>query len=93
MKSIRNFGFLFRTMDVQVLLFGITKDLVGKQKITLSISENVTVAQFKKILQEKYPELIELDSLAIAVNSEYAFDNELIHPNDEIALIPPVSGG
>lgn len=80
-------------MDVQVLLFGITKDLVGKQKIMLSLPDTVTVAEFKKMLQEKYPELIDLDSLAIAVNSEYAFDNELIHLNDEIALIPPVSGG
>ena len=80
-------------MDVHVLLFGITKDLVGKQKITLTLPASMTVADFKKVLHEKYPELIELDSLAIAVNNEYAFDNELIHPNDEIALIPPVSGG
>jgi len=37
--------------------------------------------------------LIELDSVAVAVNSEYANDNHLINVNDEIALIPPVSGG
>lgn len=80
-------------MEVNILLFGITKDLVGKQKIKLQLSPPTTVADFKKILQEHYPELIELNSIAIAVNSEYATDNLLINANDEIALIPPVSGG
>jgi len=80
-------------MEVNILLFGITKDLVGKQKINLEIPKSSTVSDFKKILQEKYPELIELNSLAIAVNNEYAFDHVVIKAHDEIALIPPVSGG
>jgi molybdopterin synthase sulfur carrier subunit len=81
-------------MRVNILLFGITKDLIGKQHLQQELpSEMVTVSDFKKFLLEKYPELIELDSLAIAVNSEYANDNVMIHENDEIALIPPVSGG
>ncbi len=80
-------------MKVNVLLFGITKDLVGKQLLNIDIQEKSTVADFKKMLQERYPELIELNSLAIAVNSEYAKDSTLIFENDEIALIPPVSGG
>jgi molybdopterin converting factor subunit 1 len=80
-------------MKVNVLLFGITKDLVGKQLLNIDIQEKSTVAEFKRLLQERYPELIELNSLAIAVNSEYAKDNVLINENDEIALIPPVSGG
>lgn len=80
-------------MEVNILLFGITKDLVGKQKIKLQLSSKTTVADFKKVLQEQYPELIELNSIAIAVNSEYADDRHMLNPNDEIALIPPVSGG
>ena len=80
-------------MEVDILLFGITKDLIGNQKIRLEIPGTITVAGVKKILQEKYPVLIDLNSLAIAVNSEYALDDMLIHEEDEIALIPPVSGG
>ena len=80
-------------MNVDVLLFGITKDIVGKQKLHLKLPESITIADFKKILLENYPELIELNSLAIAVNSEYTTDDVLIHSNDEIALIPPVCGG
>ena len=80
-------------MNVNILLFGITKDLVGKQKLQMELQNTVTVADFKKLLQEKYPELIELNSIAIAVNSEYASDEVVLQSNDEIALIPPVSGG
>jgi len=80
-------------MQVNVFLFGITKDLVGKQRLQMNLTEPATVADFKKSLSEKYPELIELNSLAIAVNSEYATDEIVIRSNDEIALIPPVSGG
>ena len=80
-------------MEVHILLFGIAKDLAGKQKLELQLPERTTVADFKKILQDNYPELIELNSIAIAVNSEYADDSHVIHAHDEIALIPPVSGG
>jgi molybdopterin converting factor subunit 1 len=82
-----------KKIDVNILLFGITKDLVGKQKFHLQLPEAITIADFKKLLNKKYPELVELDSLAIAVNSEYATDEIVLKPNDEIALIPPVSGG
>ncbi len=80
-------------MEVNILLFGITKDLVGKQKLKMDLKGPTTVADFKKVLFEAYPELISLEAMAIAVNSEYAFDDFLIRSNDEIALIPPVSGG
>ncbi len=80
-------------MKVNILLFGISKDIVGKQKLELELKDRITVADFRKQLLEKYPELGSLNSLAIAINSEYARDSNLIMANDEIALIPPVSGG
>lgn len=80
-------------MIVNVLLFGISKEMVGKQKLTIDVEQSISVADFKMILQDKYPKLIELNSMAIAVNSEYALDKDILQSNDEIALIPPVSGG
>jgi molybdopterin converting factor subunit 1 len=80
-------------MQVSVLFFGITKDLIGKRNIFLELPGIITVAEFKRMLQERHPELLDISSLAIAVNSTYAFDADLIQANDEIALIPPVSGG
>lgn len=82
-----------KKITVQILLFGISKDLVGKQKMQMELPVATTVANFRTFLQEDYPELIELNYMAIAINSEYAADEVVIHANDEIAIIPPVSGG
>ena len=84
---------MVRKMTIHILLFGITKDLVGKQKLQMELPVATTVFYFKRLLRENYPELVELDSMAIAVNSEYAPDEVVIQANDEIAIIPPVSGG
>ena len=80
-------------MEVNVLFFGITKDLVGRQQLDISIATPILFSEFKNLLREKFPKLSGLNSVAIAVNSEYADDNMMINANDEIALIPPVSGG
>jgi len=82
-----------------ILLFGITKEIVGSP--TLSVpTASVTgrkipskVGELKEFLGNSYPELKKLSSLAVAVNHNYAQDHERINSYDEIALIPPVSGG
>ncbi|HEY9488383.1 MAG TPA: MoaD/ThiS family protein [Chryseosolibacter sp.] len=47
----------------------------------------------RSALRHRYPALVEIRSLMIAVNSCYAEDDQSIGESDEIALIPPVSGG
>ena len=79
-----------------ILLFGITRDIVGSSSISMPVSETSglkTVGDLKDHLQKSYPGLNQLSSLAIAVNSNYAEEEEPINAFDEIALIPPVSGG
>ncbi len=82
-----------------IMLFGITKDIVGSSSLSVPSSSATgrkipkTVKELKVFLGETYPELNKLSSLAIAVNNTYAEDNEVINAYDEIALIPPVSGG
>ena len=79
-----------------ILLFGITKDIVGSSSLSMPVSETVqmqTVGDLKAHLCSAYPDLKNLSSLAIAVNNEYADEEEPIDNFDEIALIPPVSGG
>ena len=80
---------------MDVLLFGIAKDIVGKPQLQFSESENVpnSVLELKTMISETYPEFAKLSSLAVAVNSEYAADDVSLSRNDEIAIIPPVSGG
>lgn len=78
-----------------VFLFGIAKDIVGKSELDLSSLEQEpnSVDELIRFMNDSYPEFSKLSSLAVAVNGEYASNGILLDSNDEIALIPPVSGG
>lgn len=80
-------------MEIEVLLFGITTDIVGQKSILLEISDRITVADFKQKIIKHYPKLSTHNSFSVAVNMEYATDEVVINNGDVIALIPPVSGG
>ena len=76
----------------KVKAFGITRDIVGGKETVVEM-EGQTVAALRDVLHKKYPQLNGLKSLFIAVNHNYAEDALAIAEVDEIALIPPVSGG
>lgn len=76
----------------RIKAFGITKDLLGGRETFIEINGS-TVADLRVALSEKYPQLLGLRSLFIAVNNDYADENIALSESDEIALIPPVSGG
>lgn len=80
---------------MEVFLFGIAKDIVGKSGLDLSsINQKPnTVGELIHFMNDSYPEFANLSSLAVAVNGEYASLEMPIQSNDEIAIIPPVSGG
>ena len=75
-----------------VKAFGITRDIVGTREAVVEFDGN-TVASLRAALKSKYPALLKVRSLMIAVNNTYAEDDLAIGESDEIALIPPVSGG
>jgi molybdopterin synthase sulfur carrier subunit len=76
----------------KVKAFGITKDLLGSREGFIETAGS-TVGDLRVALAEKFPELSDLRSLYIAVNNDYADDKIILKDSDEIALIPPVSGG
>ena len=80
-------------MQVQVLLFGIVADLIGKETLYFSLEKIDTVKNLKKALHTKYPQLKNYNTYAVAVNEHYAQDDIVLKENDIIAIIPPVSGG
>ncbi len=83
----------FETMKVSVLLFGITRDIIGDRQVEVDLPEKAGVNVLKRVLIDHYPGLRQLDSMAVAVNNEYVRNDQPLHEKDEIALIPPVSGG
>ena len=80
-------------MKINVLLFGISTDLVGANSLEFDLLENATVSDFKNTLQKEYSQLTQLNSYAIAVNESYADNTTILEENDIVAIIPPVSGG
>ncbi|QMU27156.1 MoaD/ThiS family protein [Adhaeribacter radiodurans] len=80
-------------MQLKIRLFGITKDIIGQTWLSLDIPEASKVQDLLHNLQTTYPGLTKLHSVLVAVNDEYAKPEITLKPNDEIALIPPVSGG
>ena len=81
-------------MRVRVLFFGVLKDLVGKAGDTLDLDQGASVADLLAHYETQIPRLREsLPSLALAVNQEYATAETKLRSNDEVAILPPVSGG
>jgi sulfur-carrier protein len=76
----------------KIKAFGITKDILGGKETVVEV-EGRTVAELRQYLVSRYPQLTRLRSLFIAVNHNYAADTFQLSETDEIALIPPVSGG
>ena len=77
---------------ITVKLFGITREIVGHNSLSIETSLN-SVEDLLEYMKETYPRMQKLNSLLVAVNSEYAEPGTQLNQADEIALIPPVSGG
>ena len=77
---------------ISVKLFGIAKDIVGSSTIYIEQELN-TVDDLLTYLKSEYPAFKDLTSLLVAINDEYANTTAKIKSEDEVALIPPVSGG
>ncbi len=80
-------------MKLDILLFGVLKEMVGHTTLNVELEPGTTVQDLKIYLHDKYPESKKLKSLMIAVNESYANDEDRILESDTIAIIPPVSGG
>ncbi|BCX05791.1 MAG: molybdopterin synthase sulfur carrier subunit [Candidatus Roseilinea sp.] len=77
-----------------IKLFATLKDRAGAGEITLSAEGEFTVAELRARIAAQHPELAELVARSIvAVNREFAFNDDVVRAMDEVALFPPVSGG
>jgi MoaE-MoaD fusion protein len=81
-------------MRVRVLFFGMLKDLAGRSADEIELRDQALVRDVLAHYESRIPELKKsLASLALAVNQQYAGTNTRLHAGDEVALLPPVSGG
>jgi molybdopterin converting factor subunit 1 len=81
-------------MRVHILFFGMLKDLAGRSSDTLDLDDGATVGDLLRHCAKQIPRVKDaLPSLAVAVNQQYAQERTILKTNDEVALLPPVSGG
>ena len=80
-------------MNINILAFGIAKDIINSQTLGLEIQDGTTVGDLKMKLISQFPDFEKLRSLSIAVNEAYQEDDFVLSEKDEIVIIPPVSGG
>jgi MoaE-MoaD fusion protein len=81
-------------MRVQVLLFGVLRDLLSGENQMLELPQGSTVETLLRHYRERVPEIEKLwPTLAVAVNRNYATLACTLSEGDEVALLPPVSGG
>lgn len=76
---------------IQVLLFAELQEKTGKAKIKLKAG-HMTVTELKDVLMDKYG-IKQPDKVMVAINEDYAEDEDWIQPGDTVAFLPPVSGG
>ncbi len=78
---------------IKVLLFGAAADRAGTRETRVEAGE-ITLDELWPLLLEQHPGLSPMrDTLAFAVNGEYARWDTPVSPGDEVAVLPPVSGG
>lgn len=79
-------------ITVKIKCFSLVKRQTGQAELSMALPENTTNIEFLNKFLNAYPGLNGIP-IRIAVNREYSEDTVKLNDGDEIALIPPVSGG
>lgn len=79
-------------MQIRVLFFGMLKDLAARASDSLTLPEDATLGDVLQHYEQAIPRDLRA-SLAMSVNQEYAAPDARLRDGDEVALLPPVSGG
>lgn len=81
-------------MQITVLLFARLRDVVGTSELTRDLPTGSTNKMLWNLLSKEFKELQKYDDIvSVAVNTEYSNMNQTLRDGDEVAFLPPVSGG
>ncbi len=80
-------------MKINLLAFGIAREILKTKTLEFDVHSGATIAILKEKLLGQYPDLGKLKSLSFAVGENYQHDSFILSDKDEVAIIPPVSGG
>jgi molybdopterin converting factor subunit 1 len=78
----------------RVLFFATLRDKAGVREIAIEFPQGAHISDIKRLVLKKYPGLKQnMDTIIVALNHEFAFDEDIVPNEAEIAIFPPVSGG
>ncbi len=80
-------------MKVRILFFASLRERIGKKSVEREIQAGLTASGLLEELRRDLPAMAAAGRISLAVNEEYCEPERLLRDGDEIALIPPVSGG
>ncbi|HEV3215846.1 MAG TPA: molybdopterin converting factor subunit 1 [Vicinamibacterales bacterium] len=81
-------------MRITVRLFARLRDIAGLAELTRELPDGSTAADAWRELVEQFPAMAAYNaSISTAVNADYAKMTTMLSDNDEVAFLPPVSGG
>ena len=81
-------------MRVTVRLFARLRDIAGTSELARDVAPGTTIRAVWRQLAGEYPAFAEYErSISAAVNTDYARMDEVVRDGDEVAFLPPVSGG
>jgi molybdopterin converting factor subunit 1 len=79
---------------IKIRLFATLREVVGEREITITVPSGVTVSYLNNEIFRKYPQLKSFSNKFVtSVNYKVTTGDTIITSSDEIALLPPVSGG
>lgn len=79
---------------IRILFFATLKDRAGQSQVELVLPDGATVADLKAQVADRFPNVRSmLGHSLVSINQNYAFDEDHVPENAEVALFPPVSGG
>lgn len=81
-------------MKINVKLFAMTREIAKTSELSIDIPDDSTALAALEIMYGSFPAMRSYhDHLRVAVNREYVGLSHVLRENDEVAVIPPVSGG
>lgn len=83
-------------VSVKILFFAKSRELAGLSECDIDLPKEISYSKLVKFLNQTYNLQLLKNTFLIAINSDYIADREallILNPGDEIAVIPPISGG
>ena len=81
-------------MRIHIKLFAGLREAAGAAELEIELPDGATAGSVRQVVAEKFPAIVgQMRGTALAVNQAYADPQTVLRDGDELALLPPVSGG